>query len=266
MFEPIAFRDGASARGPAASVTIHGAAIALLLIAGTNPAVQQTIRATFTNTSIIAPYIPRTGHGGGGGGGRSALPASKGRLPKIAPRQFTPPSPIIRNTDPKLPMEPTLVISADVNLPRSDLSILGDPNGKIGPPSAGPGRGGGIGDGDGTGIGPGKGPGFGPGSGGDTGGGLKSHLGSLTAPILIYKVEPEFSEEARKARLQGMVTLYGEVDTDGRLSNIRVVQGLGLGLEEKAIEAVKQWRFRPGYRNGRPVAEPATIQVNFHLL
>ena len=70
---------------------------------------------------------------------------------------------------------------------------------------------------------------------------------------MLFQVEPEFSEEARKAKLQGVVMLYGEVDTNGRLRNIRVTRGLGLGLEEKAIEAVKQWRFRPGNRNGRPV-------------
>jgi TonB family protein len=60
--------------------------------------------------------------------------------------------------------------------------------------------------------------------------------------------------------------LYGEVDTNGRLRNIRVTRGLGLGLEEKAIEAVKQWRFRPGTRDGKPVVAPASIEVNFHLL
>jgi TonB family protein len=84
--------------------------------------------------------------------------------------------------------------------------------------------------------------------------------------VLLFKVEPEFSEEARKAKHQGMVVLYGEVDTNGRLRNVRVVRGLGLGLDEKAMEAVKQWKFRPGYQDGRPVVAAATIEVNFHLL
>jgi TonB family protein len=84
--------------------------------------------------------------------------------------------------------------------------------------------------------------------------------------MVLFQVEPEFSEEARKAKLQGVVMLYGEVDTNGRLRNIRVTRGLGLGLEEKAIEAVKQWRFRPGTRDGKPVVAAATIEVNFHLL
>jgi TonB family protein len=84
--------------------------------------------------------------------------------------------------------------------------------------------------------------------------------------MVLYQVEPEFSEEARKAKLQGVVILTGEVDTNGRLRNIRVTRALGLGLDEKAIEAVKQWRFRPGTREGKPVVSAAAIEVNFHLL
>ena len=164
-------------------------------------------------------------------------------------------------------MEPTLITSADVRLPQVDLAALGDPYGKIGPPSDGPGVGGGIGDGDGTGVGPGKGPGAGPGDGGNSGGGPLHRLaGASTPPVVLFQVEPEFSEEARKAKLQGVVMLYGEVDTNGWLRNIRVTRGLGLGLDEKAIEAVKQWRFRPGTRNGKPVVAAAAIEVNFHLL
>jgi len=213
------------------------------------------------------PYVGSAHPRGGGSGDHSPLPASKGRLPRIAPRQFTPPAAVIHNMDPKLPMEPTLVISAEVRLPQVDILALGDPYGKNGPPSNGTGTGGSIGDGDGTGVGPGKGPGVGLGEGGDTGfGGLRALTGASTAPIVLFQVEPEFSEEARKAKLQGVVMLYGEVDTNGRLRNIRVTRALGLGLEEKAIEAVKQWRFRPGYRDGKPVVAAASIEVNFHLL
>jgi len=247
------------------SVTIHCAIVALLFLAGTNSKVRQTVRSTMDRIRLIDPYVP-AGHGGGGSGDRSPLPASKGRLPRIAPRQFTPPLAVVHNMDPKLPMEPTLTISADVKLPQVDLSVLGDPYGKPGPPSNGTGKGGGIGDGDGTGIGRGKGRGVGPGEGGDMGGGLRGFAGVYTAPVVLFQVEPEFSEEARKAKLQGVVMLYGEVDTNGRLRNIRVTRALGLGLEEKAIEAVKQWRFRPGTRDGKPVVAAASIEVNFHLL
>jgi periplasmic protein TonB len=248
------------------SVTIHCAALALLFLAGANHTIQRTAQSALNQFRILEPSIP-PGLGGGGGGDRSPLAASKGRLPRIAPRQFTPPAVVIQNTEPKLPMEPTLVISADVRLPQVDLSVLGDPFGKNGPPSNGTGKGGGIGDGEGTGVGPGKGPGVGPGEGGNTGGGRpQGFTGAYTAPVVLYQVEPEFSEEARKAKLQGVVMLYGEVGTDGRLRNIRVTRTLGLGLDEKAIEAVKQWRFRPGTRDGKPVVAPAAIEVKFHLL
>jgi TonB family protein len=79
-------------------------------------------------------------------------------------------------------------------------------------------------------------------------------------------VDPEFSEEARKAKYQGTVVLTIEVGADGKPHGIRIVSGLGLGLDEKAIEAVSQWKFKPAMRNGRPVPAPATIEVNFRLL
>jgi TonB family protein len=172
---------------------------------------------------------------------------------------------VLNNTNPKLPVEPTLILSAEVSLPQTNLAALGDPFGGLGPSSNGPGSGGGIGTGDGTGVGPGSGPGLGPGDGGGSNG-LLGRRGAVSSPVLLFKVEPEFSEEARKAKHQGMVVLYGEVDTNGRLRNVRVVRGLGLGLDEKAMEAVKQWKFRPGYQDGRPVVAAATIEVNFHLL
>jgi protein TonB len=262
MLEPSA----GSSKGPALSVTIHCAAVALLFLAGANSNVQQTLRPVLERVKLIDPYIPRAGAGGGGSGDRSPIPASLGRLPKIARQQFTPPKAVIYNIEPKLPMEPTIVISADVRLPQVDLAALGDPYGRPGPPSNGTGTGGSIGDGDGTGIGPGKGPGVGPGQGGDSGGGRRGFTGASTAPVVLFQVEPEFSEEARKAKLQGVVMLYAEVDTNGRLRNIRVTRGLGLGLEEKAIEAVKRWLFRPGTRDGKPVVAAAAIEVNFHLL
>ena len=249
------------------SVTIHCAIVALLFLAGASPKFRGTVQPVLDRIRLISPYITSTHTGGGGSGDRSLLPASKGRLPRIAPRQFTPPLVVLHNMDPKLPMEPALVMPADVRLPQVALLSLGDPWGKSGPPSNGTGKGGGIGDGDGTGLGPGKGRGVGPGEGGDSGGyGPHGFTGASMAPVVLYQVEPEFSEEARKAKLQGVVMLYAEVDTNGRLRNIRVTQGLGLGLEEKAIEAVKQWRFRPGYRDGKPVVAGAAIEVNFHLL
>ena len=86
------------------------------------------------------------------------------------------------------------------------------------------------------------------------------------APILIFKKEAEYSEEARKAKYQGSVTLYVDVDETGQPSNIKVLGSLGLGLDEKAIEAVKQWRFKPGTANGVPVTMPTQVKVDFRLL
>jgi TonB family protein len=204
--------------------------------------------------------------GGGGGGDRSPLPAAKGRLPRAALRQFTPPQQVVANLNPKLSMEPTIIAPPDINLPNVNMSQYGDPLAKIGPPSNGPGSGGGIGSGSGGGVGSGKGGGFGPGEGGGFGGGVFRVGGGVTAPQLIYKVEPEYSEEARKAKYQGTVLLYVQVDPTGHAVNMRVLHSLGLGLDEKAMEAVRKWRFKPGMKDGRPVTVEAQIEVNFRLL
>lgn len=255
------------------SFVVHTSIVILMFSVATNPTVQHHVRETITLVAPdIAPYIPQTKPkpqlmgGGGGGGDRSPLPASKGRLPKLAPRQFTPPAAVITNPDPKLAMEPTLVVPPDITLPNVNMAQYGDPLGKIGPLSGGPGSGGGIGSGSGGGVGPGRGPGYGPGEGGGFGGGVFRVGGGVTAPVLVYKVEPEYSEEARKAKFQGTVVLYCEVTERGICQNIKVLRALGLGLDEKAIEAVQKWRFRPGYKDGKPVTVAATIEVNFRLL
>ena len=246
--------------------------VTILFILASNKAVQDKVKQTFTLISPIdlaPPDMPQknqTMQGGGGGGDRSPLPASKGRLPKASLRQFTPPVAVYNNLNPKLAMEPTIIAPPDVNLPQVNMSVYGDPLAKIGPPSNGPGSGGGIGSGSGGGVGSGKGGGFGPGEGGGVGGGVYRVGGGVTAPVLLYKKEPEYSEEARKAKYQGTVLLYIEVDSSGKATNIRVQKSLGLGLDEKAMEAVKQWKFKPGYKDGKPVTVAATIEVNFRLL
>ena len=256
------------------SLMIHVSVVALIFIVGTNKKVQEKVRNTVT---LIAPDLappelaklaPKkdTMGGGGGGGDRSPLPASKGRLPRIAPKQFTPPMAVVNNPNPKLIMEPTIVIQPDAPIPNVNMAQLGDPFGKIGPPSNGPGSGGGIGSGSGGGVGSGTGPGVGPGHGGGFGGGVYKIGGGVSAPVPLYRPEPEYSEEARKAKFQGTVLLYVEIDEQGKTRNIRVVRPLGLGLDEKAIEAVSKWRFKPGMKGGAPVAVGATIEVNFRLL
>lgn len=213
----------------------------------------------------ITTYKPSV-HGGGGGGDHSPLPASKGKLPKPALRQFTPPTAVVNNPDPKLAIEPTIVVPPDVPLPQIALNEYGDPLGKLGLPSNGPGSRGGIGTGCCGGVGPSTGPGFGLGSDGGINGGVFRSGRGVSAPLIVYKVEPEYSEEARKAKYQGTVVLKVIVDPSGRVVNPVVVQSLGLGLDEKAIEAVKKWRFRPGYKDGKPVPVFADIEVSFRLL
>jgi TonB family protein len=123
----------------------------------------------------------------------------------------------------------------------------------------------GIGSGNGGGVGSGSGPGYGPGSGGGTGGGVFHVGGGVSAPKAIYSPDPEFSEEARKAKYQGVCVVWLVVGPDGRPRDIQVHRTLGLGLDEKAVEAVKTWRFEPAYRNGKPVAVQISVEVTFHL-
>jgi periplasmic protein TonB len=262
-----------TAKATTTSMMIHVTGIALLLFLGTNKHVQQTVKESVSLIAPdIAPYIAAAPKkqvmgGGGGGGDRSPTPASKGKLPKIAPRQFAPPSAVINNPNPKLMVEPTIVVQPNAPLPQVNSVNLGDPlRGVAGPPSNGTGSGGGIGSGSGGGVGSGSGVGVGPGSGAGYGGGVYKIGGGVSAPVPVFKPEPEYSEEARKAKYQGSVTLSIVIMPDGSTSNIRVVRPLGLGLDEKAIEAVTKWRFRPSLKDGKPVAVTANVEVNFRLL
>jgi len=255
------------------SLLIHVGVVAILFTAASQPVVQQKFKETISLVAPVdlAPYVPQKPKlnpmgGGGGGGDRSPLPASTGRLPKVAPRQFTPPTAVYNNPNPKLAMDPSIIAPPDVNLPNVNMAQYGDPLGKYGPPSNGPGSGGGIGSGSGGGVGSGRGPGFGPGEGGGYGGGAYRIGGGVTAPSVVYKVEPEYSEEARKAKFQGSVLLSIIVDPSGKPRDVRVLRSCGLGLDEKAVEAGMKWRFRPGLKDGKPVAVAATVEVNFRLL
>jgi periplasmic protein TonB len=203
--------------------------------------------------------------GGGGGGDRDVLAATRGKLPKFSMQQIAPPAVVIRNDHPKLAVEATIVIPPQVQLASNTMPNLGDPMAHAVLPSNGTGAGGGMGEGEGGGVGKGKGPGFGPGEGGGTGGGLFHVGGGVSAPRPIYQTEPEFSEEARKAKFQGVCTIALIVGTDGRPSDIHVQTSLGMGLDEKAIEAVKNWRFEPAMKDGHPVRVPIAIEVDFHL-
>ncbi len=244
------------AKSQTLSLGIHAAMVAILLLWTTHSS--QTLPPPVSGRHVT-PLAPRprdlakwTGQHAGGIN-QTLLPAKHGAPPPKAHRTFIQP---VRLPDPKLPMamtvafeSPTLIVNADQ---------IGDPLSKL--PFGELGTHGGISAGDGCckGIGPGT-----DGTPGVTGGQSGHHI---TTAQLIYKVEPEFSEEARKAKYSGAVLLAIEVDSTGHVRGIRVLQSPGLGLDQKAIDAVRQWRFRPGYQDGKPVVTPATVEVNFRLM
>ena len=158
-----------------------------------------------------------------------------------------------------------MVIPPQVKVPVVNLPNFGDPMAQVGPLSNGTGSGGGIGSGSGGGVGSGSGPGVGPGSGGGIGGGVFRVGGGISAPRILYQPDPEYSEPARKAKYEGTVVLGLIVGPDGRPRDIRVTRSLGMGLDEKAIEAVRQWKFEPARKNGQPVAVQINVEVDFRL-
>jgi TonB family protein len=227
-----------------------------------------------STTQLIDPgdFIPlkpaKTQAGGGGGGGdRDVLKASQGRLPKFSMEaQITPPAAVIRNPNPKLAVEPTIMVPPEIKVAmNSNMPNFGDPKSSAVIPSNGTVSMSGIGSGSNGGVGSGDGRGLGPGEGMGTGGGVFRPGRGVTPPRPIYSPDPEFSEDARKAKYQGTCTLMIVVATDGRPINIRVVNSLGMGLDEKAIETVRTWRFEPGQKDGHPVNVEMAVEVDFHL-
>ena len=237
----------------------------------------------FVSTPIFLPYEiegdGREGGGGGGGGRNQPDPPAAGELPEMTKVQMIAPDPTtpqpLMAADDLLALVPSIEIP--IELPR-DLSLsIGDifapPNSST---SAGPGTGGGIGRGDGTGIGDGIGAGAGTGTGGGIGDGDGKGVGSgrgpgitgtYVEPTALVRTEPSYTEEARKAKIQGTVMLNATIRKDGSVDNIRIARGLGYGLDESAIHTVAtKWRFRPATQNGSPVdITNVIIEVSFNL-
>jgi len=203
-------------------------------------------------------------HGGGGGGDLSSVSPSRGTPPKFSNEQLAPPAIVVRNPSPKLQVEPSVLGPPQIKLPQSEkIGDLWSTNVTI--PSNGLGSRGGMGSESGTGLGPGNGAGFGPGSEAGLGGETFRPGNGVSAPHAIYDPDPEFSEEARKAKHQGIVVLSLIVDPSGHARNIRILRALGMGLDEKAMEAVQKWQFAPGMKDGHPVAVQVNVEVNFRL-
>jgi len=252
------------------SFLLHVVAVVLIVVSGSfvythREEIKQEVTGIVTDLSpyVLPPASTKAG-GGGGGGDRDKLAASKGALPKSSREQVAPPAAVIRNLDPKLPVEPTVVVPPNIPLPH--IGPLGDPlSAVLGPPSNGTGSGGGIGSGSGGGVGSGRGPGVGPGWGGGIGGGPYRVGGGVSAPKPLYTPDPEYSEEARKSKFQGIVVLWLVIGPDGLPQDIKVARPLGMGLDQKAIEAVRTWRFKPAEKDGHPVAVQMNVEVSFRL-
>lgn len=218
-------------------------------------------KATVTMANLEAPppmkMMPKAMTMGGGGGQAGPAPVAQGRLPKFAETQIAPPkAPPMEQ--PKISVEPTVVMQRDLKMADNTMPNLGMPNSPI----VGTGS---LGNGRGTGIGSGNGSGVGAGSGGSAGGGAMRIGGGVSAPVPISMPEPEFSEEARKAKMAGNVLVYLWVDPQGRPSHVRVLRGIGMGLDEKALEAVKQYRFKPAKKDGQPVTVEMNVEVGFQI-
>jgi protein TonB len=263
------------ANGVVVSALVHVGVLGLLLsgaVFGHQIVQRAALRETVTliapsPDSYTLPTSKKIVSGGGGGGDHDRLPAPKGHLPKVAMQQITPPVIVARNEKPRLAVEPTVVVPPQVRLAENHLPNLGTSSGVMpaAPPSNGIGSGGGIGSGSGGGVGVGHGPGVGSGTGGGIGGGVYKVGGGISAPQAISSPDPAYTEEARSAKKQGTCVLKLIVDSTGHPRDLRVVRGLGFGLDEKALEAVRQWRFQPALKDGRPVDVQISVEVEFHL-
>jgi TonB family protein len=131
--------------------------------------------------------------------------------------------------------------------------------------SHGPGKGGGAGTGSGTGLGSGDGSGVGPGSGGGTGGGPYRPGSGIEPPRLLREVKADYTEDARQRSISGEVVLEIVVRRDGSVGDVRILRGLGGGLNDRAVQAVRQWRFAPATRLGSPVDVIVEVGVEFRL-
>lgn len=233
-----------------------------------HPIVKPAVAVTNVDVSDIlkAPKLATPAGGGGGGGSHDIVDPMKGKLPPRMKDPIVPPMvPVLEK--PKLAMTPAINVQKDITLPDNpemvNFGMKNSPN--VTMASNGSGGGSGMGSGYGGGLGSGTGNGYGPGSGGNTGGGVYRIGGGVSAPVPIFTPDAEFSDEARRAKYQGVVTINLIVDAQGNPQMPRVVRPLGMGLDEKALEAVRKYKFKPAMKDGKPVAVQMGIEVNFRL-
>ena len=242
------------------AVSAHAAVLLLVFFLAGRHMQLTAIKSVATVTQLTAPpppiAAPKRVAIGGGGGRQDLAPATRGHLPKLASEQLLPPK-APATIPPKLAIEPSVIVQPDLKMASNTMPNIGMPSSSI--------KGYSMGDGVGTGVGSGNGAGIGPGAGGNTGGGVLHIGGAVLPPSVISQIEPEFSEEARKAKFSGNVEVYLWVDEQGKPSHIQVARGVGMGLDEKAVEAVRQYRFKPAMKNGKPVKVDLYIDVNFQI-
>lgn len=252
---------------------VNGGILAIILFMGARAVIQHfnpPLSATNVDVGTFdlpAPKAAQTAGGGGGGGAHDIVDPIKGKLPKLDKNPQAPPMvPLLEK--PKLAVESAINVQQEIKLPDNptmpNIGVTNSANVKLA--SNGQGSGGGMGTGSGGGLGSGSGNGYGPGSGGNAGGGVYRVGGGISAPVPVVWPEAEFSDEARRAKYQGVCLVSLIVDAQGNPQNPRVVRPLGMGLDEKALEAVRKYKFRPALKDGRtPVPVMITVEVNFRL-
>lgn len=246
-------------KATASAIVIYAALILLIFFWGARVVHDMNVKKQLELTTLLTPppMTPKLETMGGGGGQRGPTPVTKGHLPKFADTQITPPkAPPMEEPKIRMP-DPTIEVQKDLKMANNNMPNIGMPNSPL--------VGSSMGNGSGSGLGSGNGSGLGPGSGGNYGGGLRKIGGGVSTPVVIYQVEPEFSEEARKAKFMGVVLVNLIVDAQGRPQNVHTLRGVGMGLDDKAVEAVKQYRFKPAMEGGKPVPVELNVEVNFQI-
>jgi TonB family protein len=283
MFGPSARRPQPKSVPLAVSGTIHAGAVALTVLL-TSLGLTPTAKALrideppAEDTRLVYLNIPGPGGGGGGGGAlQKPQPPKAKRLgtstvsspmpPRRPPQPIDPPPPQAPEPPPTLTSEPMPIVSAPiVQAPADDRNRAGVlQEARTETQSRGPGSGGGAGTGTGTGIGSGDGNGVGPGSGGGTGGGPFRPGSGIEPPRLVREVRADYTEDARRRGIEGEVILEIIVRRDGTVGDIRILKRLGAGLDDRATDAVRQWRFQPARRAGAPVDVIVEVAVEFKL-
>jgi TonB family protein len=246
------------------SVATHIGFILLVLLIG-RLLPKQVYQAVLPENLPALVFLPVEGPGGGGGGGGNKSPEPPKQTPKVEVPVQKPaaPTPEPKQVEPP----PQEQITAPVETtptpdPAPAIVASAAPS-----ESQGTGAGGGAGTGTGTGLGSGQGSGIGPGFGGGIGGGAYMPGNGVTSPSVIREVKPAYTADAMRAKVQGTVWLQCVVLPDGTVGNVQVTKSLdsAFGLDQEAIKAAKQWRFKPGMRMGEPVPVLVTIELTFTL-